>query len=394
MLLTLNRDIFVRVMLLLLIAVVLLLVMPYASVHAIAGIDDLVFIAALGTLLVSAGILAVSSDEMNKIAKDYYYSQPTITRQSIIDNFNTRVNGIMHVTSNIWDGLKAYVANFHIGSNTKNVSYTWYEGMPCVYNYSGITEDKALLYGAQTLTIQGITYSVVPDQYYTKLYCKRNGNSTSLYVNYRSTLPYGLFPLYDYYSNHMSVVFYYYDSTSPYAFHWTSLSVTVGDLLVVVPSNLNTNTGTATYKGDAVLGDPAWTVSGKDVQTVPVIEDLVTATPLTVVKSTTAPTTASVDLTVPTEITWDFSPIMNISLSSKFPFSIPWDIQALINPMTKTAKAPTWTIDLPNPPFIGAVPFTIDFSPFEVWAKIVRFFIYAIFIFGLIQFTSKWIGSV
>jgi len=103
---------------------------------------------------------------------------------------------------------------------------------------------------------------------------------------------------------------------------------------------------------------------------------------------------SSIDLTVPANVTWDFSPLMNLPIASKFPFSIPWDIQSIISPFNKTSAIPQWTINLPDPPFLGAVPFTIDFSPFEPWARIIRFFMFVFFVIGMISFTRQWIGVV
>lgn len=78
-------------------------------------------------------------------------------------------------------------------------------------------------------------------------------------------------------------------------------------------------------------------------------------------------------------------------LSSKFPFCIPFDIYNLFVGLSSESAPPKFTIPLKYADF--DLTFTIDFSEYELLAKIIRWYIGASFVFGLIMITRKVIGS-
>jgi hypothetical protein len=77
---------------------------------------------------------------------------------------------------------------------------------------------------------------------------------------------------------------------------------------------------------------------------------------------------------------------------TKFPFCIPWDFKKAISNLTKTRKAPKWTIRFDDNYFIGGGKFTIDFAQFEVWAKILRWGELFLFNLFLMLTTRKFIS--
>lgn len=79
----------------------------------------------------------------------------------------------------------------------------------------------------------------------------------------------------------------------------------------------------------------------------------------------------------------DFSPITNITISNKFPFSIPWDIKRAVGMLSSEGKPPKWEI-----PIVTEV-ITIDMAEFEHLANIMRIFNTLIFIVILIILTRR-----
>lgn len=81
----------------------------------------------------------------------------------------------------------------------------------------------------------------------------------------------------------------------------------------------------------------------------------------------------------------DFSPITNVSISNKFPFSIPWDLKRAIEKLSSEGKPPKWEIP------IVTETITIDMAEFEHLANIMRIFNTLIFIVALIILTRRLI---
>lgn len=80
----------------------------------------------------------------------------------------------------------------------------------------------------------------------------------------------------------------------------------------------------------------------------------------------------------------DWEPL-RFGLHRKFPFCIPWDIYNAIKTLNISPEIPCWDIDI-----LGNS-FTIDFSVFELWAKIIRWGILLIFNIGIIKITRNLI---
>ena len=82
----------------------------------------------------------------------------------------------------------------------------------------------------------------------------------------------------------------------------------------------------------------------------------------------------------------DFSPLYMTNIKDKFPFSLPWDFKNLINMFDVDPVAPKFEV-----PFLGNN-ITLDFSYFEEWATIIRFFILISFNVTLIFISTKLKG--
>lgn len=80
-------------------------------------------------------------------------------------------------------------------------------------------------------------------------------------------------------------------------------------------------------------------------------------------------------------------------LKNKFPFSIPWDLKNAVISLAATPEAPKWTINFPSNYFVGGGQIVIDFSQFEVWARIIRWGILITFNIFLILATRKIVGA-
>ena len=96
-------------------------------------------------------------------------------------------------------------------------------------------------------------------------------------------------------------------------------------------------------------------------------------------KDTTAPKPASLpDLTLPQILT------------KKFPFCIPWDVYGAVAILLADPKAPYYQI-VTNWPVIGKYTFTIDFSQFDLLARIIRWMLSVLWLLGLIILTPRLI---
>lgn len=85
------------------------------------------------------------------------------------------------------------------------------------------------------------------------------------------------------------------------------------------------------------------------------------------------------------DVEFDFNPLITLGLKDKFPFCIPWDIKNSVAALNVVGEAPKWDIDFKE------ISFSIDFSMFEEWAKIIRWGVLIIFNFGLIKSTRNLI---
>ncbi|HHX67633.1 MAG TPA: hypothetical protein GX708_06195 [Gallicola sp.] len=81
----------------------------------------------------------------------------------------------------------------------------------------------------------------------------------------------------------------------------------------------------------------------------------------------------------------DFSPLQNIGIAEKFPFSLPWDLKNSVLALSANPEAPIFDV-----PIVSEV-ITLDFTEFESWASIIRVFTTLIFVIALIILTRRLI---
>lgn len=91
----------------------------------------------------------------------------------------------------------------------------------------------------------------------------------------------------------------------------------------------------------------------------------------------------------------DFSPLITSvsKMTTKFPFSIPWDLKNAITSLQATPAPPNWTINFDSRYFKGGGNITIDFSQFETLAAVTRWGILILFNISLILLAKKLIGT-
>lgn len=86
-------------------------------------------------------------------------------------------------------------------------------------------------------------------------------------------------------------------------------------------------------------------------------------------------------LLVPT-LEIDLEPLKVTTIKEKFPFSLPWDIQRIIEELVDVPEIPRWTVNILGNELV------IDFAIFEPLAKIVRWAVVIMFVIGLIKLYS------
>lgn len=140
-------------------------------------------------------------------------------------------------------------------------------------------------------------------------------------------------------------------------------------------------TPTTKTKDLAVATDGSVTLSKEDIRT--------TSLNPTAVNTNTGVDTGTGTGTATGTVSLDLSPLKSLGgvLTSKFPFSIPWDLSNAVQGLKATPKAPHWTITFPSNYFIGGGTIDIDFAQFQAWANIVRWGLLIAFNIGLIMLT-------
>lgn len=83
-------------------------------------------------------------------------------------------------------------------------------------------------------------------------------------------------------------------------------------------------------------------------------------------------------LLVPT-LEIDLEPLKVETIKEKFPFSLPWDMQRIIEELAAEPEVPRWTVNILGNELV------LDFAVFEPLAKIVRWAVVIMFIIGLIK---------
>lgn len=140
-------------------------------------------------------------------------------------------------------------------------------------------------------------------------------------------------------------------------------------------------TPTTKTKDLAVATDGSVTLPKEDIRT--------TSLNPTAVNTDTGVDTGTGTGTATGTVSLDLSPLKSLGgvLTSKFPFSIPWDLSNAVQGLKATPKAPHWTITFPSNYFIGGGTIDIDFAQFQTWANIVRWGLLIAFNIGLIMLT-------
>lgn len=102
------------------------------------------------------------------------------------------------------------------------------------------------------------------------------------------------------------------------------------------------------------------------------------------------------DYTLPdTSKSLDFTPlkIAGETLTTKFPFSVPFDLVDSIKALNVKPAAPKFTINFDKQYFVGGATIELDFSKFEKLAVIIRWGVMILFTMSLIMISRKIIGG-
>jgi hypothetical protein len=171
-------------------------------------------------------------------------------------------------------------------------------------------------------------------------------------------------------------------STATYPTHWTG---TFKDCYPTCSNYTFDPAGVIDYTNTGVWdGTWGWTATGEKTFTGTLTGD--------VAWSGTA--TATADIATTNDVPFDYPKYIPPSgLSTKFPFSIPWDLTNAISSLVATPQAPVWTISFPKNLFVGGGEIVLDMSKFEVWAAIIRWGVLIVFNIFLILATRKLIGA-
>ncbi|HBF3832770.1 TPA: hypothetical protein KOC97_003830 [Clostridioides difficile] len=182
---------------------------------------------------------------------------------------------------------------------------------------------------------------------------------------------------------------------TPGSYDWdgqVSDKVSSGSLDVYVPSNAEDLIGVPS--GDVIVGEnnPPYDLPSAGVVTVPKVEnpsldvgDNIVIPGDSVVDP---PIDPPVDPPIVPDIPFvdiDFSPLWESmqNIKNKFPFSLPWDIYSLFICFDVEPVAPKWELPILNNKVV------LDFSNFDEWANIVKFFVYVSFFVSLIVISNK-----
>lgn len=87
----------------------------------------------------------------------------------------------------------------------------------------------------------------------------------------------------------------------------------------------------------------------------------------------------------------DFSPIMQVALTDKFPFCLPYDLKTLISGFDARAEAPEWELKWKVKD--TEVMYKVEFKQFEKLAEITRWGVTLIYVVSLIMISRKLIGG-
>jgi hypothetical protein len=99
---------------------------------------------------------------------------------------------------------------------------------------------------------------------------------------------------------------------------------------------------------------------------------------------TTAAVPTTPDWTAPSSHSIDWSPLEDIPLFDKFPFSLPFDLSSIMVSLVAVPTAPKWTPDIPMAGLhLPDFKFTIDFSQYQPVVDVIRWGELLVFTGGL-----------
>lgn len=87
------------------------------------------------------------------------------------------------------------------------------------------------------------------------------------------------------------------------------------------------------------------------------------------------------------DINLDFSPLYDINITEKFPFSLPWDVKRMVEMFKAEREAPVWELPIKEEKII------IDFNNFNDIARIARIMNLLIYVIGLVIITRRFISG-
>jgi hypothetical protein len=368
---------------------------PSQPTKAVAGLDDAVVITLLTKLLLATGVTILTVEQ----SKSFYNAnstQPVITEMK--NALNTATSATVYISDAFWSDFKVFVnSKFKSGSTVVYLTdQNWSDGLPITpvasasYPYQVIMTDGAghkrlfcanypfvysnfYLKTSKVSTFLDYTYTTLWNLNYSNAaYPAQNVISGTInYSNHDIYTDSSFTTLYKALTNTASKV---NATVTPVAnddfYDWVNSKT--AERAVYVPTNLTAS------NLDSYLSQYTGTATSSKVLT----EDI----PISQTSS------SALDLSVPSSIALDFSPLQ-ISLKDKFPFSLPWDFGKLIGSLVAEPIEPKFTVVFPKELLLGGGSFDFDFSKYSKLVLVLRYFILIEFSFGLMKLTKKLPGG-
>ncbi|HCU2997210.1 TPA: hypothetical protein OUM89_004084 [Clostridioides difficile] len=335
--------------------------------------------------------VSISADNVVTVGNDFLdmckFAFDTIF--SDVPKSSTSISAVGSLVQGSTIDLKNYSAPFELsftnfkivcevdsGSSGSVAIYIPYEDGSGFFRCAGYYTNLTLLdkYTINSVKIQG--YKTILDITYYMLPSQWNPSGSEYRRTYTSEKP-------------LSGVAYDLPYV-PGSYDWGQVSdkVSSGSLDVYVPGNAEDLVGVPS--GDVFVGEnnPPYDLPSGGVVTVPKVEN----PSLPVGDNIVIPGDSVVDPPIDPPVIPDipavdinFSPLWESmkNIKNKFPFSLPWDIFNLFIGFDVEPVAPKWELPVLNNKVV------LDFSNFDEWANIVKFFVYVSFLISLIVISNK-----
>ncbi|HGS9923487.1 TPA: hypothetical protein ACMVDZ_003188 [Clostridioides difficile] len=336
--------------------------------------------------------VSISADNVVRVGNDFLdmckFAFDTIF--SDVPKSSTSIAGVGSLVQGSTIDLKNYSAPFEVsfsnfkvvcevdsGSSGTVAIYVPYSDGSGFFRCAGYYTNLTLLdkYTINSVKVQG--YKTILDITYYMLPTQWNPSGSDYRSTYTSEKP-------------LSGVAYDLPYV-PGSYDWDGKVVgNVGSdgLDVYVPGNADDLVGVPSDDIFAGENNPPYDLPSGGVVTVPKVEN----PSLDVGDNIVIPGDSVVDPPVDPPITPDipavdisFSPLWESmkNIKGKFPFSLPWDIYSLFIGFDVEPVAPKWELPILNNKVV------LDFSNFNEWANIVKFFVYVSFLISLIVISNK-----